>query len=226
MDSQTQGQQSANTDISSQSTNSNQWLRTLGIGFGIVSFGIAIGVIGYLLGTKQNQTVVQNQQSSVVPTLSQPSPTAIDETANWKTYTDDKYSFQFKYPSEWVIASKLDNALEGVARYIALTDPLLSESASLVFSIQIKPNSSYSNELTKTKADIGASEEHNIVISGIDGKKYSTVGEATGPGPDKLSSYVLPLNGGSFLITIAPEQENKNYTATIDQILSTFKFVD
>ena len=87
-----------------QPTNSNQWLKTLGIGFGIVSFGIAIGVIGYILGTKNNQTAVQNQQSANIPTLSQPptTPTSIpDETTNWKIY-NGKY-FSFKYPSNWTV---------------------------------------------------------------------------------------------------------------------------
>lgn len=75
------------------------WLKTLSIGFSLVSFGIAIGVVGYFLTTKNNQSVSQNQ--IVSPT---PLPTEIlvkegDPTINWKTYTNKNYGFSFSYPN-------------------------------------------------------------------------------------------------------------------------------
>src|SRR3990167_3570641 len=36
------------------------------------------------------------------PTAQQSSPTS-DETANWKTYINQKHGFSLKYPSEWPI---------------------------------------------------------------------------------------------------------------------------
>ena len=75
----------------------------LGIGFGVVSIGILIGIIGYMLGTKNSQTVVNNQQNVNIPTLSPPSPTPVDETANWKTYANTKYKYSIKYPPDWNI---------------------------------------------------------------------------------------------------------------------------
>jgi hypothetical protein len=71
-------------------TNSS-WLKTLSIGFSVISFGITIAIVGYIVLTaKQNQ-----------PT-NQPSPTStIDETANWKTYIDNQNRFSFKYPANF-----------------------------------------------------------------------------------------------------------------------------
>lgn len=98
-----------------QATSNYQWLRTLSIGFGIVSFGIAIGVIGYILGTKNSQTVVQNQQNTNIPTLSQPSPTpTIDETANWKIYKVNSLNLEFKLPPKFTQFGELKEEVESV----------------------------------------------------------------------------------------------------------------
>lgn len=59
---------------------------------------------GYYLGKKSVVTTqTTNPIISTVPTstpTSTPTPTqVIDETANWKIYTNNQYSFSFKYPS-------------------------------------------------------------------------------------------------------------------------------
>jgi hypothetical protein len=64
-------------------TNSS-WLKTFSIGLSIISFGITIAIVGYIVITaKQNQPVNQ-QPTAVSPTLSQPSPTP-DETGDAAT---------------------------------------------------------------------------------------------------------------------------------------------
>ncbi len=81
--------------------NNYKWVKTLAIGFSIVSFCVAIGVIGYVLGTRNNQTLQQraNEQNPVIVPSVQMSP-AIDQTSNWKTYTNTKYSYLLKYPND------------------------------------------------------------------------------------------------------------------------------
>jgi hypothetical protein len=39
---------------------------------------------------------------------------AVDETADWKTYKNDKYGFEFKYPADWKIGDS-SYTYEGVA---------------------------------------------------------------------------------------------------------------
>lgn len=73
---------------------------------------ILVGVGGYVLGTKQNQTAVQNQQNTVVPT-SIPTPTP-DPTANWKTYKVDSLNLEFKLPLKLTQFGELKEEVESV----------------------------------------------------------------------------------------------------------------
>ena len=58
-----------------QKMSNASWLKTLSIGFSIISFGITLAIVGYIvLTTKQNQTASQ-QIISTSPTIPQPSPT-------------------------------------------------------------------------------------------------------------------------------------------------------
>ncbi|MBI2049373.1 hypothetical protein HYT32_00455 [Candidatus Roizmanbacteria bacterium] len=89
-------------EVNSQmpSVNNTHGSKIVPIGLGILFVLVVVG--SYLLGARNSQTVVSNQQSSVVPTII-PSPTPIDETANWKTYTNTRsnYPYTFSYPSDW-----------------------------------------------------------------------------------------------------------------------------
>jgi len=71
----------------------------LGIGF---VFGQQAGEI------QQNEAlsgVSATAQATLSATVSSTS-TAASELAGWKTYTNDKYGFSFKYPSDWAVSEK------------------------------------------------------------------------------------------------------------------------
>lgn len=92
-----QAQQPTNPTPAVNSTNSKLIPIILAIAAVVV-----IGIGAYLFGTKQTQTVVKNSvQTTPIPS---PIPT-IDETANWKTYTneDKDISFLVKYPPTWKV---------------------------------------------------------------------------------------------------------------------------
>jgi len=81
----------------SQNHNKN-YLKVIGIGMSIVSFCIAIAVVGYFLGSNKNKTA----KVSAPQITSTPTPTP-DPTANWKTYTNTDYNFSIKYPDTFKI---------------------------------------------------------------------------------------------------------------------------
>ena len=73
----------------------SSWLKTFSIGFSIISFGITIAIIGYIvLTTKQNQPA---SQSSLAPTPDEPSPEKITENF-YRSYIEC-LDYHFRYPS-------------------------------------------------------------------------------------------------------------------------------
>lgn len=69
----------------------------------VVIILLLLGSTGYLI--YQNNLLRQQIAPSPTPTSPSPSPTA-DPTANWKTYTNDKYKVSFKYPENWEFFSE------------------------------------------------------------------------------------------------------------------------
>lgn len=63
----------------------------------IIAGILALGGGGYYIAQKYKAPVVQ-QEIAQNQTSTQP---AQDETAGWKTYTNDKYGFEVKYPAEY-----------------------------------------------------------------------------------------------------------------------------
>lgn len=82
---------------------------------------LALGVV-FLAGCGQQQAS-QVTPSTPNPTVQQPQVAAndnvqattqsapkTDETANWKTYTNSKFGFEIKYPSNWKISTERSDA--------------------------------------------------------------------------------------------------------------------
>lgn len=54
------------------------------------------GTVWGILWYQQQIQSIQDQEDTVVFT-----PRPIDETTNWKTYRNDQYGFELKYPQNW-----------------------------------------------------------------------------------------------------------------------------
>ena len=68
----------------------------------IILVAVAFSGAGFLYG--RNVNLVQTTKTlSITPTV---------ETAGWKTYTNEKYGFSFKYPTDWKIGESTENNSE------------------------------------------------------------------------------------------------------------------
>lgn len=172
----------------------------------------------YFQNQKLQQQVLNPQ---VTPTVQPPSPTPKsvssisippDETVNWKVYTNTEYFYSFKYPKNLIlknIADGADGSLPTNARMLTLSDPTHPNYEDRFIDIQyfgllldLTPKSDWNSTIVKfgdTQATKFISNKPEV----------------------KFDVYHVNLKSGGLEI-----MTNKTQSTIIDQILSTFKFID
>ncbi len=153
------------------------------------------------------------------PALS-PKPTT-DPVADWKTYTNDKYNFSFKYPSGWdyrEVSSKTQNTID----YLQVT---LAKSEH--FSPIPKGNPSVMISITETTDESKLSVYQitevikTIVIGGM------TAEEREHKTPTVDSKYITFFrNNVAYEFESRMHSQDSEHQSIFDQILSTFKFTN
>ena len=141
-------------------------------------------------------------------------PRSNDDMVSWKTYRNEQYGFEFKYPGDWRIDPFSSFGFdEGIA---IRSSRSISEAYPYEASILIK----YGNFETSRKAfeenilpnlreDIDY-QIRDIQFSGKDAISYSDLGV--------IETEHIVISLGNRLIEIT-------YLSDFDQILSTFKFI-
>lgn len=188
-----------------------------------IFFGAGLVFAGIEIGKKQIfPTSVSNTNATPKPIVS-PS----DETANWKTYTNEEYEFEIKYPSELAeYVSSIEKSFN--IDYPGMSDvPLLSITyyqTSLV-------SEDWWNQSGKKEFPWLFNTAFNKmeIANGI--KVTEVIGQRKTPGGATLSSRLLLISHnnvlfavwGSSLIQDALFYECSN---SYGQILSTFKFLN
>ncbi len=220
-----------------QTTSSNiSWLKTLSIGFSLVSFCIAIGIGGYVLGTKKNQAVPQKQK--VIPTTSQPSPTP-DSTANWKMYTNKTYGYSFKYPADWIMMEENQIRTSFSNKKFDVAFELSNEPLGFVLDIyKPSPISEFDKQLFNAKKDSIITDEKSYVKTiknydlMIDGFRAVKSSQEDLPGAPRdgvyKTKYGIDHNGSNYSVqfwSTTKDALDKN-KEIFDQILSTFQFIN
>lgn len=190
------------------------------------------GVTGYYLAKKQLDKLVDQADRLISPTpTTSPIPTqslTIDETENWKVYTNNQYGFSFKYPNDWQITQYGDPS----------SGKLLNNQIDWFTSEVSIENCRGDCPVINSKQQIKLKEE--ITALQLDG----WVGSIGGNIPESFRKFEVkyPNENKYLIITLwelkrgnpytfanySPERNpqiiDQNNLKIFDQILSTFKF--
>lgn len=185
---------------------------------------LAVLIGGYL--------VYQNQPK---PTPS-PQPTnqlspASDETANWKTYTNSKYGFSFKYPSDLVVSEPGSIRLTNEVPMSQVASDKYINILIFVHSIdpQIDLKKWVEKDTTRNRPDgtVGS-----IVVGTIENYKSSSLQGFTYHGGAEVNIKHVVIQKKDNIIDFTLDcyqtgcsyKDNPDAERIFNQILSTFKF--
>jgi hypothetical protein len=158
----------------------------------------------------------------------------ISETANWKTYVNNDYGFEFKYPQTWKLNSDVSSSAIHLYVDFAKFSSLVDNKETCINDVcsrkgptedqRIINQASVGDEI-KTSAGLPGKV---VSIEGVKGFRYL----GYNPQAKAYSTGVVVFNSQvdrielSMLIT-APDEtqaENDKLNKDFNQIISTFKF--
>lgn len=193
---------------------------------------VAIGYLFVQNKQLQNQKVqpvlpIQNPSSTNNFPTPVPAPT-VDPTANWKTFTNDKFGYSFKYPSDWEVIRAMNTWTQvQLSRKISETEArqknLPNSGGFFVVDVSINYNKFTRPDTTPSSSWI--TEVTNLTVSGVQANKYRTtftqsIRPGVNPG-DGETTVMMSHNGIDFALLL----RDNRYQDIFDQILSTFKFI-
>lgn len=161
------------------------------------------------LRDKNEELIVKTPEPTTEPIATDSS--TVDPTANWKTYTNTKFNFSFKYPNDSVIKTDM-----------ILADGSI-EFSNFIFLLE-KTDGTLINYVNKLKDTNGATSTTKMV------NKFEVV-EWIGSYKNAPTHYMSILNNGSvFNLGITATDNMTQFVSTetklLDQILSTFQFTN
>lgn len=182
---------------------------------------IISGLIGFFLAKKQTNVQLINQLTPtpyVSPTSVQ--TITIDETENWKTYTDPGDQFSFNYPPNYTLEN--DGNI------------YLNRNITWRFS-------NISSLDCRGDCPIIESKENSVLGGKFANKLSGYIGSIGGNIPQRYITYEVPLTNDYFIFSIQalpyisggkksanndPQPIQTNDLVIFDRILSTFKFLN
>lgn len=210
----------------------------------VIVIVFAVGTIGYFSFIKKPAPIAQQTPTPAQTNNSVSStPTQKDETANWKTYQNSKYSFSLKYPSTWILEESSQSATDSTGVIVWFRSP---ETAQLVKEQKIHPGHSVNlkisfwpsinNEFARGGGSIGDKNYSSladyfadknafqstrkigdIIIAGQNAYEVSIGGNGVNYG-------VMIEHSGIYELSFDTAWDKSELGSTEKQILSTFQF--
>ena len=158
----------------------------------------------------------------------------INETANWKTYTNSDYGFEFKYPQTWELNSDASSSAIHLYVDFAKYSSLVDNKETCIDGICSR-KSPIEDQRIINQASVGDEIENNsgllgrvVSIGGVKGFRflgYNPQAKAYNTGVVVYNSQVDRIELSMSIA--APDEtqaENDKFNKDFDQIISTFKF--
>lgn len=175
----------------------------------------------------QNQKLIkelkQYQTAAVYP-IPSPTPTS-DPTANWQTYTNTKYGYAVKYPSDWS-GSCPSQPCDSAAMFSVTKQPIGLDIIVKQKAQVVTPKDAFSKAVT---TQIFSQQE--MIIDSIPAYAGLVKEGPAEIGPFLKQHIFVVKNVYIYQITFSEKLEKGDEMSLrqqqlFDQILSTFKFAD
>ncbi len=213
--------------------------------FSIIGVTLLTAIIFLYFQNQQLKKQAVNQQISPIIQSPSPIPQTVssisvppDETAGWKTYENIKYNYSLRYPKEWTVKSiepgPADLPLNNTSRGIVVFPSIYKSSAEAQALVQLETDGpentafkgfdDWLNNLHQSFFKVETTTQDGF--AGLSGE--TSTGTYDGYGfPAIIKRFALKSFDGKtyYTITTTLEKSSQEKT-TVDQILSTFKFID
>lgn len=202
------------------------------VALGILFLSALFTISMYIIGSRVN-TLRQNQKNISVSPM--PTPTT-DPTANWQTYTNNIFTFQ--YPNSYCIKESEQDYL--LIYNLPCENPLIQGQYGASFTIDTRLTGIYADynlSLEKTKGSLYFNSVTNVQNGvRITGTSKITSEPPTKPNPDfqtvvvllKYKNGAIKIEKPVFIDSSGLNKDNLSNQSSIqfNQILSTFKFTN
>lgn len=177
----------------------------------VAVFLVGILAIGYFwYQNKQTPVPVKSQNLTVA--------SSTNEFADWKTYTNEEYGFEFKYPNDWILEADRDG--------VSLDSPENFRNPNRRIEILIAYDKNLNNLNAKQyydgvngiKAFDNPTEDREVIVGN---QKAYELYPTTGEFPGEL--VIIPKE--QIFIRFDTVLIKENTDVVLSQILSTFKFI-
>lgn len=175
----------------------------------LIVVGLIIGgVFAYIYFSKSQNPMTNVQSNSNIQNPN-------TETADWKTYRNNEYGFEFKYPKEWAIAE--ERGEDYFLVLIGKQEPI-EVSGIFAFSVRQKTEEEYLNSLKSARFYI--TSKSNTVVDNKNAIFY-TLKRTDAPLEMQWRSIVIAKYNAIVEFSMGATEEHDNI---FYQTLSTFKF--
>ena len=199
----------------------------------VISLVIVLVLVGGYFALAKYQSMwpfsPQVAMESPTPTVSPSSSPSVSQnpTADWKTYTNIKYGFEFKYPSTWKIEYKTNTP----TGYYFVDQEVFLQSPATVEGLKAKTiNPGYQYDLHFSYIDNGTAYGGEaapdpakkflgkIIVGGVSASEYTVGGQG--------QSYLVEIdhNLHMYVFSFDTAWDKSQLTQEQLQILSTFRF--